>query len=692
MATLADLMVRIGVDAADMIKGTDEATGSFLKDMDRIKAGAALSGAAAGGLLAVGFASAMDISAANNKLSNQLALTEAEADRAGTVSGAVFSAGFGGSMEDVNTALAGVHNNIADMGDLTDAELQDMTTSALALATTFDQDVGQATTAVGQLMKNGLATDAEHAFDIITAGFQSGADRGGDLLDTVTEYGTQFRNMGLSGEQAMGLINQGLEGGARNADLVADAIKEFSIEAVAGSDKVRGGFEALGLDADEMFTAIGNGGDEAAGALDTTLDTLRNVEDPIERNAIATELFGTKAEDLGDALYALDPSAATLDNVAGSAEAMSESMEASPAQQMEAAFRTVATTLGQLLLPVITKVAEFAQEHPTLFKIIAAAVLIAALAFGVLTIALWAVNAAVLANPITWIIIAIIAGIALLIAAIIAIVYYWDEIVAATVAAWEWIKSALAAAWEWIESAAAATWNAIAGFFTGMWNKIVALASAVWSRIVAFFQAGMARGRAIVQAGVAVVLAHIAFLRSIPERIRRFFTDAANAARQRIATLISHVKGIPGKIRAAIGNAGNILKSAGRNIIQGLISGVTGMIGSLRSKFSEITGMIPDWKGPMRVDKVLLAPTGAAIMGGLESGIESGIPGLRSTLRGVTDEIPSNVNATVRHSGGTRDQNTLTLDVTGTDQEMVRLIRKLVRVQGRGDVQTAFGR
>src|SRR5690606_37294568 len=150
-----------------------------------------------------------------------------------------------------------------------------------------DLDVGQTSRAVGKMIKTGLAKDATEALDILTAGFQSGANEADDLLDTFSEYSTQFRNMGLSGEQAMGIISQGLRAGARDADVVADAIKEFSIEAVAGSDKIRDAYGELGLNADKMFAALGKGGPEAAKALDITLDKLREVEDPVECNALA---------------------------------------------------------------------------------------------------------------------------------------------------------------------------------------------------------------------------------------------------------------------------------------------------------------------------------------------------------------------------------------------------------------------
>jgi hypothetical protein len=46
--------------------------------------------------------------------------------------------------------------------------------------------------------------------------------------------------------------------------------------------------------------------------------------------------------------------------------------------------------------------------------------------------------------------------------------------------------------------------------------------------------------------------------------------------------------------------------------------------------------------------------------------------------------------ASVRGAGGGSAQ-TLVIDVTGSDEDMKRLIRRIVKTDGRGHVQTAFG-
>src|SRR5690606_23138548 len=352
------------VDADGVDAGLDAATSSFESKIGGWKGIAVAGGAVAAGALAMAFDSALDLASAQTSLQNQLDLTEAEAAAAGDAAGAVYAAGFGGSMEEVANATGSVISSIEGMGDASESELQDMTKAALGLADTFNVDVDQATRAVGQLLSTGLVADAESGMDLITATMQQiPAALRDDLLPTVEEYGTQFRNLGLSGADAMGLMVQGVNAGARDIDVVADTLKEFSIEAVAGSDKIGAAWEALGLNSEQLFQQMGEGGESAKDALGQTLDALRDVEDPVERGALAVELFGTKAEDMGDALYALDPASAAagtgLDDVAGSSDALTDSMEGDPAQMMESGLRTLSTTLGELLLPVLTSVADF---------------------------------------------------------------------------------------------------------------------------------------------------------------------------------------------------------------------------------------------------------------------------------------------------------------------------------------------
>jgi hypothetical protein len=310
---------KFGVGFSQSLPGMGGRVSSFFKTTGG-KAAGLLGGVAVGAAFVEGFGEALAQGDANAKLKAQLDLSGKDAARAGKIAGDLYKSNYGESVGDVSAVIRKVVQDTNT--SINSVNLKPITARVMSLAQTFDQDFGRVTRGAGQLIRTGLAKDTKSALDIITKGFQKGADKSEDFLDTLNEYGTLFRNLGLSGAKATGMLVQGLRAGARDADHVADALKEFSIRAVDGSKLTADGFKILGLSADDMAGKIDKGGSTASEALGQVLEKLRNIEDPVKRSQAAVALFGTKAEDLGDALFALDPSkaVAALGKVGGAAK------------------------------------------------------------------------------------------------------------------------------------------------------------------------------------------------------------------------------------------------------------------------------------------------------------------------------------------------------------------------------------
>ena len=362
-----DLRNQIVGPAGDAGNQAGQAAGSNLRD--KLKAGAAAAGVAAGALLVKGISDAIDQAHVTKKLQAQLGASNADAAKYGKIAGQLYSSGVTESFEDAAEAIKAVMQaGIAPPG-ATNKQLQSIATKAADVANTFDQDLGGVTNAVSQMIRTGLAKNANEAFDILTKGFQSGANKADDLLDTFNEYGTQFRKLGIDGTTALGLIQQGVQAGARDADIAADALKEFSIRAIDGSESTAEGFKALGLDAEKMAARIGKGGKSASEALDLTLDRLRGIKDPVERSAAAVNLFGTQAEDLGDALFAMDPSKATdaIGEVGGAADKLGKNLRSGPAYELEVFQRRIqqglVNVLGKYVVPALTEVGRAVNKY-----------------------------------------------------------------------------------------------------------------------------------------------------------------------------------------------------------------------------------------------------------------------------------------------------------------------------------------
>lgn len=305
-----------------------------------IGVGLGAAGGVAAGLLAKGFADNMDIEAGRHKLQGQLGLTEADSAKAGTAAATVYGDNFGASMDEVNDSIKSVSDAFGGLGGKSAADIAKLSEKALSLSSVMGEDLTATTQAAGQMVKNGLAKNADEAFDILTKGFQNGTNASGDLLDTFNEYGPQFAKLGIDGPAAIGLLNQGLQAGARNTDIIADAFKEFSIRAVDGSALTAQGFKDVGLNAKDMSREIGAGGDRAAAATDQTIKALLAMKDPIKQNIAGTALFGTQWEDLGPKAFgALDLTQAKLTEVKGATDEMSAAVGDTAAARIETAKR-----------------------------------------------------------------------------------------------------------------------------------------------------------------------------------------------------------------------------------------------------------------------------------------------------------------------------------------------------------------
>jgi hypothetical protein len=289
------------------------------------------------------FNEGLQVEVGYDRLQALTGIDEAAALRLGQAAGEAYANNFGESIEsNMDATRLALQFRILDPAATTrDAQL--VVQGLAGIADVLGEDVKPVATAVSTLLSTGVSKSARDAFDLIATGARNGVNRADDLLDTLTEYPALFQRLGLSGPEALGLISQGLDAGARNSDLAADALKEFQIRATDASVASAAGFELLGLNAEEMTAKIAAGGEGAREGLAQVLDGLRAIEDPVARNAAAVALFGTQAEDLGAALFAMDLSTAVdqLDGVTGSAQRMFDTLAGNDASKIETAQRNI---------------------------------------------------------------------------------------------------------------------------------------------------------------------------------------------------------------------------------------------------------------------------------------------------------------------------------------------------------------
>lgn len=278
----------------------------------------------------------------------------------------VYAANYGDSVADVGDAVAMVNRNMAnlDQNGLTAA-----TEGALALRDAFEYDVAESTRAAEAIRKN-FGSSAEEAFSLIAAGAQNGLDYSGELIDTINEYSSQFAKLGFDADGMFNILQAGADGTAWNLDKVGDAIKEFSIRTIDGSDSTVEAFTSLGYNAENIMATFAAGGEGANKAFFDVINTLMAVDDQVERDALGVALFGTMWEDLGtEAMEAMAGASQAAYDTEGALEKINQvkyndldSAIQGIGRQMEVALLPAADAVYQSLMDSMPEITEAMEE------------------------------------------------------------------------------------------------------------------------------------------------------------------------------------------------------------------------------------------------------------------------------------------------------------------------------------------
>ncbi|MFD4788795.1 phage tail tape measure protein [Streptomyces sp. NPDC058459] len=750
--------------------GADDAVEAAGSSLERLKTVALGAGVAAGAILMEGFGQALEQGQITGRLGAQLGTTGPEAQRYGHIAGAMYADAVTEDFQGAADAISVVMRAGIMPTGATDAQIQHLATQVSDLASAFELDLGQTANAVGQMIKNGLAKDGTEAVDVLTRGLQKMGPRADDIADTFNEYSTIFRNMGLDATTATGLLSQGMQAGARDTDVVADGLKEFLLTVQGGGKDVDSAFRQIGLSGSEMQKAFTQGGPKAAAALDVVFDRLRKIKDPAKRNALAVALFKTKSEDMQKALYALDPSKAvsSLGQVGGAADQMGDSLRNNAGVQLEQfkrrAMQSIVEVIGGKVVPTLSRMFNFVQQHQGVFKVAAAvvtAVLVPALilmgvtatvrsaqvalgwvragaasvrgaavqvgsaarvvgawlmmaARGTVaflriaasaslsaarTAVVWAASAArmtatwlvsiirtaavtagqfvmmaaraiawaatmaaqwlIAMGPIGWITIAVIGLVALVIA-------NWDRIKAATLVAWDWVVGKLV----WAKDALVSVFMnfTLPGLLIKHWSSIKSNAVSWWNGLVSWVK------------GVPRML-YNAFLNfTLIGLVIKHWSSIKTATVTRAMAMVAWVRGLPGRISGAMGPMGSLLVQKGRNVVQGLWNGISGMGGWLRGRImgwarSVIPGPIAKALGIHSPSKVT-ATQGRWIARGLIDGLTGSSKQVKAASTKLADIVADSMRRGSRRSGALKR-------ISADSKRLVKLANQRERVATR---------
>ena len=290
------ILIDTNLDKKDLEKQVGKLNGIVEKGMSGAKVAIGAVATAITGLGASAVKFGTDYQKASNQLQSETGATAEEMNTLNEAMKNTYANNFGESIEDVSNVIAELRKQVGVKWSA-DA-FQEMTQDAIILRDTFDYDVNESVRAAKALMDQ-FGIEGSDAFDLIAQASQKGLDFSGELLDNVSEYSVQFEKLGFSAEDMFNIFESGANAGAFNLDKIGDAVKEFSIRAIDGSNTTIDGFTRLGLNADEMAQKFASGGDVAKEAFYEVIQRIAEMDNSVEQSIVGVDLFGTMWEDLG---------------------------------------------------------------------------------------------------------------------------------------------------------------------------------------------------------------------------------------------------------------------------------------------------------------------------------------------------------------------------------------------------------
>ncbi|NGN92645.1 hypothetical protein G5C66_07825 [Nocardioides sp. KC13] len=179
---------------------------------------------------------------------------------------------------------------------------------------------------------------------------------------------------------------------------------------------------------------------------------------------------------------------------------------------------------------------------------------------------------------------------------------------------------------------------------------------------------------------VRAMVSLAAGIRSRAAAIAGFFSNMRSAISQRISTIVSYFRAMPGRLIRALGNLGGRLVSAGRDLMRGFIDGVQEYASRL---ISAVTGPIGDAVGKaksllgIRSPSKVFAEIGKFTMQGYASGVDKYARTAAQAVEGALDPRALSLEGGAGAGGG--QQVYITIQATpGTDK--VALAKELASI------------
>ncbi|HIU68802.1 MAG TPA: phage tail tape measure protein [Candidatus Scubalenecus merdavium] len=603
-------------------------------------------------LIEVGQA-AMDVSAqfqeSQKNLQLNIGLTSDEAENLNSIVQNVFEQGVADSLDVATQSVQLLRKNFEDLNG---TQLENLSNQLVGIVDVTGTDVPENIRAMQKLMSV-FSLDAEKALDVIAAGYTNNLNLSDDFLDTINEYSVYFERAGYSSEEMLAVLKAGLQNGARNADIAADAIKELQIRLGDGSFEENIG--SFSSSTQNLFKQWQNGKATVQDVANSISQDLQKMT-PSEQQA-ALSLLSSQFEDLGvDASIAL---LGVTDGLNVATDAADKFAEQTPSEKWEGSLRSLQDALiplGENLLEVLNPVVDFLTKITDAFTALPELIQTFITVFGGVIAVLGTLAPVILAvaaatttlNVSLAPIIGVVAGVAAAIAAIVLVIQNWGTIT------------------EW---------------FGETWDKVSAWCKETWDKVKKWFSDGAKSAADKVN--------------EMREKVVNFFQKIIDGAKEKLGKIKSTV--VNG-FQSAIDWIKSLPTKAlqwGKDFINGLVDGIKSMIGKVTGAVKDVAGKIssflhfsvPD-EGPL-VDAPKWMPDMIDLM---TKGIRQNESKVEDAARSLAEKMRNSLvmNANLTNVGGGRTSYTFSAPVYLDGKKIADNTQRYITSEQRG-LQRARG-
>lgn len=363
-------LTRYGTQIKDVSKQIELGTAD-LKDYSKqlqengqklIDAGKKASVLSAGiiGIDAAATSTAMSLETATNRFITATGASVSETERFETILKNIHDNNYGSDYADIADKMALVKQQL---GDINDADLQNITEKAYFLEDAFGMDFNETIRGVTGLINN-MGLTADEAFNYIVVGAQNGLNKSAELTDNIAEYSQLWGQAGFSAKEMFTILQNGLDSGAYNLDKVNDFVKEFTISLSDG--RIEENLSSFSSGTRNLFNEFKNGNATAKDVFYSVISDLEQMENKQEALTLASNVWSALGEDNAMAIItSLNDVSSTYDDVANKANSAQDTMYSGTEakiqtmkNRLQTSFSSIGETMLANILPVLDSMAD----------------------------------------------------------------------------------------------------------------------------------------------------------------------------------------------------------------------------------------------------------------------------------------------------------------------------------------------